>query len=157
MNILTSMRERLDRLASCEELAVDASVLPASALQLSDQSVIDLLAEVAAIANDANRLKAVLAGVAARRSRREDGHSGLAAAQGHATPAALVQAITGGTKADASRQVRVGTALLEDISPEAAADEREVETVCAREALPWHDPLRRALLERVITSEQHDA
>ena len=157
MNILTSMRERLDRLTSCEELSVEASALPASALRLSDQSVIELLAEAAAIANDANRLKAVLAGVAARRSRREDGHSGLAATQGHATPAALVQAITGGTKADASRQVRVGTALLEDVSPEAAAEEPAAASDGKPEALPWHDPLRRALLDRMITSEQHDA
>ena len=38
---------------------------------------------------------------AAQRSKRENGHSGLAAIQGHASPVALVQSITGGTRADA--------------------------------------------------------
>src|SRR5689334_5662976 len=113
MTILESMTERIQRLGAFEELKVDRAALPAAAVGLSGESVMLLLAEVAALMNDVGLVQSVLAGVAAQRSRREDGHSGLAAVHGHATPAGLIQSITGGTRADATRHVRVGGALLE--------------------------------------------
>lgn len=121
MNILTAMRERLDRLAVFAELDVEPSGLPQGAAALSDASVLEVLREVTGIANDAERLQSVVAGVAAQRSKREDGHSGLAATHGHASPVALVQSITGGTRADALRQVRVGQSLLDGASVDAGA------------------------------------
>ena len=176
MNILTAMRERLESLARVVELSVAAHDLPASTSRLSDASLIAGLRDLAALANDVARLQSVLAGVAAHRSRREDGHSGLAATQGHATPAALVQAITGGTRAEAQRQVRVGQALLDDdsgcgapgrsagIDDPAAGDHPTMVPESDHESTsgsslrtPWHDPLRRALLEGRITTAQHDA
>ncbi|WP_235008289.1 HNH endonuclease signature motif containing protein [Microbacterium timonense] len=176
MNILTDMRERLDRVATCEELDVDASELPVTAVRLSDSSLMELLADIAAIANDAERFQAVLAGVAAQRSARDRGHSGLAAVQGHATPASLIQAITGGTKAEANRHVRMGTALLQELdeatdavaaggastpgsdgaSGGEGAEPGGVHPVPLAE-MPWHAPLRSALLDGRITSAQHDA
>lgn len=121
MNILTDLRGRLDRLAAWSELDVDAETLPSSATRLSDASVLEILAEVGAIANDADRLQAVIAGVAATRSSRDRGQGGLAAGQGFSTPEKLIQSITGGTRADAVRQVRVGTSLIEgtDAAPPA--------------------------------------
>ena len=173
MNILTDIRERLDRLSECSELDVDASELLPGALQLSDSSLIELLADVAGLANGAERIQAVLAGVAAQRSARDRGHSGLAAVHGHATPASLIQSITGGTKADADRQVRVGTALLEELDTTTAAATTDsgdgpgadgageagdgADTPPAAVELPWHAPLRTALLDGRLTSAQHDA
>ncbi|WP_246159841.1 HNH endonuclease signature motif containing protein [Microbacterium rhizomatis] len=149
------MRERIDALAAWDELDVDAAALPSQAVRLSDASVIDALAEVTALANHAGRLQAVLAGVASQRSRREDGHAGLAAVRGHASPASLIQSITGGTKAEATRQVRVGVSLLECVGAPhpggGLADDR------APAPPPWHDSLRAALLSGVLTSAQHDA
>ena len=113
MNILTDLQGRLDRLAAWSELDVDADALPSSAARLSDASVLEILAEVGAIANDADRLQAVLAGIAATRSSRDRGQGGLAAGQGFSTPEKLIQSITGGTRADAVRHVRVGTSLVE--------------------------------------------
>ena len=55
MNILTSMRERVDALAAWDELDVDASALPSCAIGLSDESVVDALAEVTALANHAGK------------------------------------------------------------------------------------------------------
>ena len=107
MNILTAMRERLDLLAVFAELDVEPTDLPAGAAALSDASVLEVLRHVTAIANDAERLQSVIAGVAATGSRREQGHSGLAAGQGHASPAALIQSITGGSRADALRQLEL--------------------------------------------------
>ena len=162
MNILTEMRRRIDRLTMCEELDVDASALPTMALHLSDASLMGVLADVAAIANDVELLQSVLAGVAPQRSQRERGHSGLAAVQGHATPASLIQAITGGTKAEASRHVRVGTALLEEwVAPADAESDAPAggEGTDSDDGAvgPWHAPLRSALLNGGLTSAQHDA
>ncbi|HCM51436.1 MAG TPA: HNH endonuclease, partial [Microbacterium sp.] len=177
MNILTAMRERLDLLAVFAELDVEPTGLPAGAAALSDASVLEVLRHVTAIANDAERLQSVIAGVAATRSRREQGHSGLAAGQGHASPAALIQSITGGSRADALRQLRVGAALLDegetsgapadagssgahdhDGAPSPGADPSGTESSdTAASRVPWHAPLRAALLEGRLTPSQHDA
>lgn len=147
------MRERFEHLAACAELDVDASELPSSAVGLSDAAILALMEDVAALANHAGRVQAVLAGVAARRSRREDGHSGLAAGLGHPSPTSLIQAITGGTRADAARQVRVGTALLDGEAPITA----EVVEAGVAAAAAWHESLTRALLDGSLTAAQHDA
>ena len=162
MNILTAMRERLDRLAVFAELDVEPSSLPSGAAALSDASVLEVLREVTGIANDAERLQSVVAGVAAQRSKRENGHSGLAATQGHASPVSLVQSITGGTRADALRQVRVGQSLLDGADagaggasgaePAPATDDSPDAT-----RAPWHAPLQAALWAGRLTTAQHDA
>ena len=172
MNILTAMRERLDQLAVFAELDVDPTGLPAGAAALSDASVLEVLRHVTAIANDAERLQSVIAGVAATRSRREQGHSGLAAGQGHASPAALIQSITGGSRADALRQLRVGAALLDNGSveptdadttePAGSGDDSQSPgtdpaTAKSTGREPWHAPLRLALLRGRLTPSQHDA
>ncbi|OJV98241.1 MAG: hypothetical protein BGO47_08120 [Microbacterium sp. 67-17] len=173
MNILTAMRERLDQLAVFAELDVEPTGLPAGAAALSDASVLEVLRHVTAIANDAERLQSVIAGVAATRSRREQGHSGLAAGQGHASPAALIQSITGGSRADALRQLRVGAAMLDEGGASAAPMDAEsgdpagddnallldanFPSAAASAREPWHAPLRVALLEGRLTPAQHDA
>ena len=173
MNILTAMRERLDLLAVFAELDVEPTDLPAGAAALSDASVLEVLRHVTAIANDAERLQSVIAGVAATGSRREQGHSGLAAGQGHAPPAALIQSITGGSRADALRQLRVGAALLDEGETSGApadagssgahdhdgAPSPDVDPLSAAPSVrePWHAPLRAALLEGRLTPSQHDA
>lgn len=180
MSILTAMRERLDRLAVFAELDVEPAHLPVSAAALSDASVLEVLREVTAIANEASKLQSVVAGVAAHRSRREQGHSGLAATHGHATPTALIQAITGSTRAEAQRHLRVGEALLDAglpragefsgddrsrrVSDEPAADVPESEAGAdlpsegkAGHRDPWHAPLGAALWGGLLTTPQHDA
>jgi len=173
MNILTAMRERLDLLAVFAELDVEPTGLPTGAAALSDASVLEVLRHVTAIANDAERLQSVIAGVAATGSRREQGHSGLAAGQGHASPAALIQSITGGSRADALRQLRVGAALLDEGETSGApadagssgahdhdgAPSPDVDPLSAAPSVrePWHAPLRAALLEGRLTPSQHDA
>lgn len=174
MNILTDLQGRLHRLAAWSELDVDAEVLPSSAARLSDASVLEILAEVGAIANDADRLQAVLAGVAATRSSRDRGQGGLAAGQGFPTPEKLIQSITGGTRADAVRQVRVGTSLVEGADAATPAFVPGAGVAAAPgaglpgfdddaglgaevEALPWDEPLRRGFLEGWLTTAQHDA
>lgn len=59
-----------------------------------------------------------LAGQVAHRSRRELGYTGLAQRTGFTSPEALIQSISGSTRAEASKFVRVGTMLAEAASPE---------------------------------------
>ncbi|MBW9119467.1 DUF222 domain-containing protein [Microbacterium trichothecenolyticum] len=185
MNFLSDMRGRLDRLGAWSELDVDTEALPSSVSRLSDASVLQILAEVGAIANDADRLQAVIAGVAATRSSRDRGQGGLAAGQGFSTPEKLIQSITGGTRADAVRQVRVGKSLVEGMDaasppldpgagvsgapgpageelPGFGADEGvgggvDAQVEAPTRVVPWDEPLRRGFLEGRLTTAQHDA
>ncbi len=153
MDILAALRERVDRLAPFAGLATDLHELPARAARLADEAVLDALRVLAALANDAARMQAVLVGVATQRSQRERGHSGLAATQGHASPTSLVQSIMGGTRADAVRQVRIGRSLVDEV---ASGDDGAV--LPSADATPaWDAPLRQALLAGGITTAQHDA
>lgn len=162
MNIIANLREAVEGLSAWCELDVEASELPAQARRLSDESVVDALTKATALANDAARMQAVLAGVVAQRSGRDTGNSGIAATHGHSTPVGLVQSITGGTKADAIRHIRVGTSLLDD-GRDGGADAAPTDPHSpgaqqpAPVHVPWHEPLRRALLTGAITSSQHDA
>lgn len=166
MNILAGIEERLSRLSCFAELAAPAPDLPARVLELSDRSVVEVARDLAGIANDVARLQALVAGVAAHRSQRNAGQSGLAATEGHATPASLIQDITGGSKADALRQVRVGKALLEDAieldqaGPEGGGADPDAggePAADAQERPSWTAVLRDAHLAGRLTSDQHDA
>lgn len=146
MAILSDVRERVESLAARGSLDVEGSQLLAALRRFDDGSVIDIVALASDIKHNADRIIAVGAAVLAERSTREMGQAGAAATRGHATPVALVQSITGGTRGDAARAVRIGESMVEGqpLSSEPAV-------------VPWHDCLRRALLDSVLTSEQHDA
>lgn len=170
MNIISDMRERVDRLASAAELDVEAAELLVHAMRLSDESVVELMGDLAELSNDVGRLQSVLAGVTVQRSRRDAGHSGLAATKGHATPAGLIQSLTGGSRADANRHVRVGSSLFETSGEPDAPDSDEVDATepdgtdatepdaGAPSSAPtvWHEPLRQALFDGRVNAAQHD-
>jgi Domain of unknown function (DUF222) len=58
-----------------------------------------------------------IAGQIAHRSRRELGYTGLAQRTGFVSPEALVQSVTGSTRAEASKYVRVGVMVAEATAP----------------------------------------
>lgn len=134
-----------------------AAELPSSVIGLSDRSVRDLLGQVAVLAKQVGVLQSVLAGVAAARSSRERGHGGLVQETGHRNAVEFVREVTGGTRAEAVRAVRVGEALLDGVSdsgqapvaggPGEGADAAPV-------SLPWHEPLRAGLLSGGLTTAQ---
>lgn len=134
----------------------DAETARASMMVMTDADVVRVLEETAALAHELEQIQAMTAGVIALRSRREQGHSGLSAARGHRSAAALIQNLTGSTKADAHRQVRVGEALVDDGAP--SDDSACVSVQGARPpATPWFQPLRDALRDGHLTSAQFDA
>jgi hypothetical protein len=113
MTILTDMRERIDTLDSQVGMDVDGPLLLDLVRGLGTDAVVEAVEHAAAIKHDAERIIAVGAAILAERSTRDLGQSGAAAVRGHATRVSLVQSISGGTRADAVRAVRIGGALLE--------------------------------------------
>ncbi|WP_144795963.1 HNH endonuclease signature motif containing protein [Microbacterium paludicola] len=112
MAIFSELREVLLGLESrMGDVEIDALLTVMRGLD--DEAIVDAMADAAKIAHCAERMLTVGAGVVAERSRREDGHSGLAASRGQRNAVALVQSIVGGTRAEAARAVRLGESLSE--------------------------------------------
>jgi len=89
---------------------------------LADAEVLAGQKALAVLERELDTRKAWMAGVLAERSRYELGQSGLAAQQGYLSPEALIQDLTGGSKNDAYKLVRVGAMLAETEAAEAAAE-----------------------------------
>lgn len=150
MGILSDMKQRVTALESCGGVDAEGRDLLDAIRVLSTDDVVDLVSIASGIKHDADRLIAIGAAIVAERSTRELGQSGAAAVRGYPTPVSLVQSISGGTRADAVRAVRVGEALLE------GTDVSSINSDVAADSC-WHDCLDRALLAGSLTSAQHDA
>lgn len=159
------MCEAVERLGAFAELHVEAASLPTSALRLSDASVRDLLAETAGLIRQVSTLQAVLAGVASARSRREHGHGGLVQETGHRNAVEFIRDLAGTTRGEAIRAVRVGEALIDGVAggpvptdtPDHSVTTNDSEPDAVTPPVPWHQPLRDALLQGHITTAQHHA
>src|SRR5690606_11193477 len=79
----------------------DTDLARASMMLMTDAEVVSILQETAALAQQVEQIQVAAAGVIAVRSKRERGHSGLAASRGHRSAAALIQDVTGSTKGEA--------------------------------------------------------
>ncbi|GAA4486467.1 DUF222 domain-containing protein [Microbacterium panaciterrae] len=87
----------------------------------SDAEVVSIVQEAAELGRFVERIGLIGAGVIAVRSRREAGHAGLAQRRGHRSSIEFVQHLTGATKGEAARQVRVGEALVTPGVPDPAS------------------------------------
>lgn len=171
MAFITELRERVDTLAAVGCLDVEPADLPDVLAGLGADDVRRVMAETSVLVNDLHKLSVVAAGVIAQRSTREHGHTGMAATEGHRTATDLVQAITGGTRAEAARQVRLGTSIMDAAGEDARAAlvdepldgagvERDADGGAGetpRASSRWDDALRAALLDGSLTGAKHDA
>lgn len=101
--------------------SADADLAQASMMLMTDADVVKVLEETSALAKEVEHIQVAAAGVIAVRSKRERGHSGLSASRGHRSAATFIQGVTGSTKADANRKVRVGEALIDDSEQDAGS------------------------------------
>jgi hypothetical protein len=125
-------------LQQAETLATAASSLSSAAddfVALTEDELRSFASTISGIRRCVNAQDALLAGEIARRSTRSLGSSGLAQKNGYRTPEEMVTVLTGVTKTDARRAVRVGEIMLEAAAtPDAATGEIPVPT------RPWlHD------------------
>ncbi len=143
---------------------------------LGDAELVTAFAETVELGLLIEQLQAIEAGVIKARSSWQAGHEGLAQRLGHRSAASLVQELGGVSKAEASRQVRVGEALLDEgVDPESDAPAEDTSGAPADDeseapdpesddfgsrpdtVLPWHEPLCAALRTGRLTSAQFDA
>lgn len=152
--LVPTLRERSD---ACASLAQAQNAVTA----MTDAEVVAVLRETSEALQHVEQLRLIAVGVIATRSHREAGHSGAAQKEGHRNAASLVQKITGSSKADASRQVRVGEAMLGgeatlgDGHPD-AGDKTTWDADAAWQPLDWRAPLRVARRDGRISTTQFD-
>jgi hypothetical protein len=154
MAIASELREQVSTLTDLLGAEVCAEELPSAIGALDDEQVLALLHRADALMRGAERVRIVASGVVAARSTRDAGHSGLAQKLGHRNPTSLIQAVTGTSRADAAKQIRVGEALIGG-APASPVDD----TDCRRPAPPrtWHAPLSDALMAGRLSKDQHAA
>src|SRR5690606_23364451 len=126
----------------------------------------------------AELMRTVGIGAVGARSTRDAGHSGFAQARGHRNTVSFVQQITGSSRGEAARLVRVGESLVETTSDAAGgspaappADSASGDLLdvfdtdspapgsqpLAPPALPWHAGLAGHLTSGKLSTAQHDA
>ncbi|MGC5171379.1 DUF222 domain-containing protein [Microbacterium sp. DT81.1] len=129
--------------------------LPGIVSGLGDEDLVGVLRSTSTLIQALETVRIAAAGAVTARSGRERGQGGLAQVRGHRSPVSLVQEITGSTRGDAVRQVRLGEALHAGV-PVSDAD-AGLTDVGGMVPVLWHAGLGAALLARTITSAQHDA
>ncbi|RGE14151.1 hypothetical protein D1J51_17745, partial [Leucobacter sp. wl10] len=113
MELFTDIMARVAAIRDLTGEVPDAGLLPAAVDRLDDGEAVALLELASEVGRMVERLRTAAAGVVARRSSREAGHAGVAQARGHRSAVALVQRLTGSSRAEAARQVRVGETLYD--------------------------------------------
>jgi hypothetical protein len=163
MSFFSSLTDRVAVIRALAGEVPDAVLLPAAVDRLDDAGAVELLELAASVGQMVERVRVAAAGVVAQRSSRTAGHAGLAQSLGHRNAVSLVQQVTGVSRGEAVKQVRVGESLYDTAGMSApAADvgvhKGETETTDEVESAgPWHAPLGAALMNGALTAAQHDA
>lgn len=144
--LIPTLGERLDDGAQF----ADAT---AQMVEMTDADIVAILRECVEVARRADQIRVVAAGIIAERSSRDSGQRGLAQSRGHRTPTSLLQELTGLTKAEAARDVRVGQSLLDPPGHDPVS--APADAVAAPS--DWQEPMRTALRSGVLTTAQYDA
>ena len=156
MDIFSDMQAALDALRAAFGDG-DAAGIPATAQGLDDDDLLSVIRSATTLVRAGESLRIAASGVVAARSTRDAGHGGLAQKRGHRSAVSLIQDLTGSTRADATKQVRIGEALAAASVPaeaDAGGGEDATAPVAAAPApRPWH----AALMAGALTSAQHDA
>src|SRR3954447_5716424 len=101
---------------------VDATAIPALVQTMGDEAVVSLIEGATALVRGGESVRIAATGVVAARSARDAGQSGLAQKRGHRSAVSLIQDLTGTTRADATKQVRLGEALAAGLGDDSERD-----------------------------------
>lgn len=145
----------------------EAVQVPAAVALLADDVLLTLIEQATVLVRAGESVRIAATGAVAARSARMTGHSGLAQKRGHRSTVSLIQDITGTSRAEAAKQVRLGELLAEAVGDAPSLRDRE-EARVEEEADPaaiapcsggrrWHAVLGNALMKGALTSAQHDA
>jgi len=158
MKTLDVIAALIPTLAGRISAGAGASDVQAVVEGLGDDAAVVALEEISENVRLLDQVRLIVTGVIAGRSTRGAGHGGLAQSRGFPSAVSLVQQVTGVTKTEAARQVRVGEALLED-APVEGVDEDPPSTAVQDEPVvrDWRQVLREGLRAGAVTSAQFDA
>lgn len=136
---------------------------------LIDSELESLLSDAAFLRRMSDVVISVAAGEVAKRSERSLGHSGLAQRNGHRGATQLVQSLTGESKGEASRQVKIGELMGETVAAErlvetrrpstaeggtdAPEDPRESSSPGPSAVLPWQHAVTTAIANGTCSAE----
>ena len=164
MAFFSELTQHLEVLRDALGGEVEAAGLPITVDRLDDEAIVAVLAAATGLVRAGEKVRIAASGVAAARSTRGAGHEGLSQRRGHRSPTSLIQEITGATRAEAAKHVRLGESLRTAAGLDAeyggatdASTPGEAEPAPCPGVEPWHAPLGRALLDGTIGSAQHDA
>ncbi len=182
MTFLAELRRVIDAIETRPALDVDGPRL-LDAVRSLEGDVVGLVADAAAAKNLLDRIVTIGAGVIAERTPRP---RTVVNWRGKGSPASLVQELSGSTRAEAERAVRVGISVIGGDSPGAVWVDGGIRTLGgaggpgagaagdggapgvgvgadadagadAAAREPWDRGLRTAILTGRLTSAQHDA
>ena len=112
MAFFSDMRSALDALECVVgDEDVEAKAIPALVQRLGDEALVSLIEGATALVRGGESVRIAATGVVAARSARDAGHGGLAQKRGHRSAVSFIQDLTGTSRADAIKQVRLGEAL----------------------------------------------
>lgn len=163
MAFFTDLDRALDALRAALGDDVEATDAPAAVQRLTDDELLSLIEQASVLVRAGESIRIAATGAVAVRSGRGAGHGGLAQKRGHRSTVSLIQDLTGTTRADAAKHVRLGESLalgLDDASDGRDATGAPSSTDAAGTASaprPWHAVLGDALMTGALTSAQHDA
>ncbi len=153
MTFFDDLQSSLDAVKTAVGTGLSAAEVPAAVAALADDVLLRVIGDATALLQGAECVRIAASGAVAARSTRELGHAGMAQALGHPSAVSLIQNLTGTTRVDATKQVRLGEALLSDTLP--ATPEKM--TTASTPQRPWHAVLSAALLDRRLTKDQQHA
>lgn len=160
MAFFSDLQAALDALREAVGEEVEATEIPSAVRRLADDGVVALIQHATMLVRGAESVRIAGSGAVAARSTRDAGHGGLAQRRGHRSSVSLIQDLTGTTRADAAKQVRLGEALAAGLAGD-SMDETDAATEPAtagsKPPRPWHAVLGDALMNGKLTSAQHDA
>ncbi|CAN5181534.1 HNH endonuclease signature motif containing protein [soil metagenome] len=133
------MNSLLDTITAATRGLPDVEDSRSAVAGLADADLVELQRSLSQLRWATDALLGLTAGEVKGRSSREHGYSGLAQTQGFRSAEEFVQAVTGSTRTEAAKLVRVGVGLVD-----AAPDE-------------WHSPLGVALSAGSLSIDAADA
>jgi uncharacterized protein DUF222/HNH endonuclease len=124
---------------------------------LSDDRILELGAAIAAHERAFGLVKAQHAAQVALRSRREFGHTGLAARNGFASPQKLLQQVTKVTAREAGQLVSLGNAIGEAVATRELLDNGVTEIGGVPVETAWDEPICQAVTTGTLSVGCADA
>ena len=165
MTFFAELQTSLDSLRATLGDDIEAADLPGAVEQLRDENLERLIRDATVLVRYGECVRIAGSGVVAVRSTSDAGHGGMAQVRGHRNAVSLVQDLTGTTRADATKHVRLGEALLEASVSAVSAneltddqpDERNAEMLPPVPIRPWHAVLGDAQLAGRLSADEHSA